>query len=852
MIVKPSKKLFISAIVLLVVGAVLVLAAYAWVVLSTRPSVEGMSVNIGSNGGLEIALLSDATYQNTDLILTSVGDSSEIRAVEEANLSWGNVLDLSSEAYGLRHIKLLPTILIADSGANGTVKLGDGILRIPTFGADGRIAALDENALSGVYRDGSFRCSAGGEPHGVRAIGTAGRTTDRQRAMILAHSGITTAQTMARQTAATALQENGSVLFNIPARYARDPAAVYTDADRAALLALTDAAETSLGYLDSALRDAAISVLAAQITDQSQFESASALLKDERIPLSRVFSSLPAVLSGSFSTWADRLAQYSREMSAVRSACEALEGGVYTYEMIAPIAARFVDVSQVYSGETLYDPKRPVPDGSQLTLMPGSGVFSGIADFTGSYSAYAKRWEDLAENAEVELHARTAETTPWLSMLAAVSMNLDAAGDGTYSFKLDDIYGYVIDMAFRTNIEGANLLLQTQAVQRIYADATLPDTQGAGSYIELYSSGLSYDRLVELLDAIRVSFTDGGGTLLAMAKTNTSNIERYNEGYRAPLYLYDYTAANGSVVMGGRRDAQGKITALPQNTPKIVSAVVWLDGEAVSNSMASFFGGSLTGALNLQFSLDRQLTPAENGDLHNADWTPVVNNSHMLYQISALRELPDADQAWTLALFADRAEAVAAGYDIPEDYAVIVRDGLPCFRVYTGAETVTDRITGKAATVPLYVLTGYDGDTLSLPPDSSGLFAGLGNLTVIENVEKLRAETAGNTDELFRGCYYLTAVNEILPKLTRIGSYAFENCAGLRGDAVIPEGNTSIGEGAFAGVSLSSVTLPESLTSIGSRAFESCKSLSFVAIPNHAISIGEYAFNGCPAEIIRY
>ena len=97
-------------------------ATYAWITLSASPSVEGMSVNIGANGGLEIALLSDATYRNTDLILTSVGDSSEIRAVEEANLSWGNLLDLSPEAYGLNHIRLLLTI-DTDTGSSYTASI---------------------------------------------------------------------------------------------------------------------------------------------------------------------------------------------------------------------------------------------------------------------------------------------------------------------------------------------------------------------------------------------------------------------------------------------------------------------------------------------------------------------------------------------------------------------------------------------------------------------------------------------------------------------------------------------------------------------------------------------------------
>ena len=39
---------------------------------------------------------------------------------------------------------------------------------------------------------------------------------------------------------------------------------------------------------------------------------------------------------------------------------------------------------------------------------------------------------------------------------------------------------------------------------------------------------------------------------------------------------------------------------------------------------------------------------------------------------------------------------------------------------------------------------------------------------------------------------------------------------------------------------LTSVTIPEGVTSIGDMAFESCKSLTSVTIPNSVTCIGEY------------
>ena len=81
-------------------------------------------------------------------------------------------------------------------------------------------------------------------------------------------------------------------------------------------------------------------------------------------------------------------------------------------------------------------------------------------------------------------------------------------------------------------------------------------------------------------------------------------------------------------------------------------------------------------------------------------------------------------------------------------------------------------------------------------------------------------------------------------KVTSIGSDAFKYSSLT--SVTIPNSVTSIGSYAFESCySLTSVTIPNSVTSIGSYAFESCYSLTSVNIPNSVTSIGDGAFQGC-------
>jgi hypothetical protein len=166
---------------------------------------------------------------------------------------------------------------------------------------------------------------------------------------------------------------------------------------------------------------------------------------------------------------------------------------------------------------------------------------------------------------------------------------------------------------------------------------------------------------------------------------------------------------------------------------------------------------------------------------------------------------------------------------------VTVKDGIQ------GMGTVTVKYNGDLTaiigtyTVTFDVVAGTNYTAANLPAGTLTINFKTPTLTTVADLNSLLASLPANT----ANTVYPIKLNVSTLSSTLSGYYKYVNLD-LSGSTF-----TSMPSGAFGWDYFTGITLPNSVTSIGERAFYGCTGLTSITIPNSVTSIGNYAFYGC-------
>ncbi|MCH5170211.1 MAG: leucine-rich repeat domain-containing protein [Oscillospiraceae bacterium] len=105
-------------------------------------------------------------------------------------------------------------------------------------------------------------------------------------------------------------------------------------------------------------------------------------------------------------------------------------------------------------------------------------------------------------------------------------------------------------------------------------------------------------------------------------------------------------------------------------------------------------------------------------------------------------------------------------------------------------------------------------------------------------------------DHAFEQTLYYNSESNWENGVLYIGNHLIDAKASVSGDYTVKQGTKTLADCALSYTAVTSVEIPDSVTHIGSSAFEGCKELTSVIIPDSVTSIWDYAFDGCPSLTI--
>ena len=168
-------------------------------------------------------------------------------------------------------------------------------------------------------------------------------------------------------------------------------------------------------------------------------------------------------------------------------------------------------------------------------------------------------------------------------------------------------------------------------------------------------------------------------------------------------------------------------------------------------------------------------------------------------------------------------------YTIPNNVDIIITDA---FRSCSGITTIT--LPNSLHTIENFTFSGCGGITDFIVSETNQYFSSQNGVLFNKPQTSLMLYPRGK-----RGAYVVPS------SVDSICTEAFAGCS--VSNLTLPNSLTRIGNRAFSycGFLKTTLVLPNSLTSIGTYAFSDCSGINSLIIPSNLNTIGEYAFNNC-------
>ena len=652
-----------AALSMLIISLIItVTATYAWVTISVNPEVTGMDTTITGNGSLEIALVNPdgdepAISGKTDSIASG-------NLVTAANITWGNLVNLAHESYGLDELILRPALL-------NTSNLQVRPLQGAVYGTDGRISGTSDKYMYTTWDGNQFVVPQDTnknyiDAYGVRAIAsfkfTTAATTTATYEALLTEVGNSHSNVEGYYVSALS-DKNIEALSGLMAAYIQSKVNEKGLGPSGSSSSEVDVTEY-LGDMYNMYQDIYNSMVAQQdvfvklANVQLFVDSTSKATAFNPVDWTYLYQNR-ATLDTSYTTTSHvisltGLKQFCSDFALVEKDLGYLKtyyensiadppqsyywssGGVSGYQ-ISNIVDRMVSTATVTVNGTALSALASDISGAMDMLSNANNVIIINNGIIKRYEDTAVQYNRLNEHLSIPVSTflKTFNAQGDVSTLAGYNDTPSYYSEDYKNSQVEtlsgsdpvaeDTYGLAVDLWLRSNEQDTIVLLEGavvtdeigtvigyDGVNRIWNTtnesmlSTNSTTQGSGScYVFQAATPEDQARSLELLDCFKVAFIGPNGEYYASASMDTDNYYAKNGEVTVPLVVDANSLVFEEDVDGEIRKRYG-IIQLEEDEATWITALVYLDGNKITNEEV-LIDGELEGSLNIQFGSSASL-----------------------------------------------------------------------------------------------------------------------------------------------------------------------------------------------------------------------------------------------------